>query len=60
MSRSKKIFLLAAIAFFIALTYFTYDFSRRTTFPGSATEPSSGVPSGDSLASDSAAMDTIH
>jgi hypothetical protein len=60
MSRSKKIFLLAAIAFFIALTYFTYDFSRRTTFPGSGARQSSGFSSRDSLASDSAAMDTIH
>jgi hypothetical protein len=35
MSRSKKIFLFIAIIFFGVLIYFSYDFSRRTTFPGS-------------------------
>lgn len=35
MSKSKKIFLGAAIIFFIALFYASYDISTRTTFPGS-------------------------
>ncbi len=35
MSKSKKIFLLAAILFFAILFYASYDISRRTTFPGS-------------------------
>ncbi|MBK8291664.1 MAG: hypothetical protein IPK96_12755 [Flammeovirgaceae bacterium] len=35
MSRSKKIFLFAAVIFFGALIYASYDISSRTTFPGS-------------------------
>lgn len=34
MSRSKKVFLILAVIFFIAMLYFAYDFSSRTTFPG--------------------------
>ena len=60
MSRSKKIFFLVAILFFMLLTYFTYDFSRRTTFPGSRTKTSPRFPFGDSLATDSVDLDTIH
>lgn len=35
MSKSKKIFLAAAIVFFAVLFYASYDISTRTTFPGS-------------------------
>ena len=35
MSRSRKIFLTFAAAFFIMLVYLSYDISSRTTFPGS-------------------------
>jgi hypothetical protein len=35
MSRSKKIFVLVGVLFLIALSYFSYDISSRTTFPGS-------------------------
>lgn len=60
MSRSKKIFFLVAIVFFMLLTYVTYDFSRRTTFPGSEKKPSPHIPAADSLGRDSVAMDTLH
>ncbi len=35
MSRSKKVFLGFAFAFFVMVAYLSYDISRRTTFPGS-------------------------
>jgi hypothetical protein len=35
MTKSKKIFLAAAVAFFGLLFYASYDISTRTTFPGS-------------------------
>lgn len=35
MTRSKKVFLGAAVAFFFFLAWVVYDISRRTTFPGS-------------------------
>jgi hypothetical protein len=35
MTTSKKIFLGAAVVFFILLFYASYDISTRTTFPGS-------------------------
>ena len=35
MTKSKKIFLGAAIIFFALLFYASYDISTRTTFPGS-------------------------
>jgi hypothetical protein len=35
MTRSKKIFLIAFVAFFIVLGYLSYDIGRRTSFPGS-------------------------
>jgi hypothetical protein len=35
MTRSKKIFILAAILFLAALLYASYDISRKTSFPGS-------------------------
>ncbi len=35
MSRSKKIFVLIAVIFILLLLYVSYDFSTRTTFPGS-------------------------
>lgn len=57
MSRSKKIFFLVAIAFFLLLLYVTYDFSRRTTFPGS---PKKSLSTGaDTLQGDSLASDTL-
>lgn len=39
MSRSKKIFITLAIAFFILLMYISYDISTRTTFPGAKPPP---------------------
>jgi hypothetical protein len=35
MSKSKKIFIGIAVAFFVLLFYASYDISKRTTFPGS-------------------------
>jgi hypothetical protein len=35
MTKSKKIFLGAAVGFFTLLFYASYDISTRTTFPGS-------------------------
>jgi hypothetical protein len=35
MTKSKKIFLGAAVMFFTLLFYASYDISTRTTFPGS-------------------------
>jgi hypothetical protein len=35
MSRSKKVFLAFAAAFFLMIAYLSYDISSRTTFPGS-------------------------
>jgi hypothetical protein len=35
MSRSKKIFALAAIVFIAMLLYASYDISKKTSFPGS-------------------------
>jgi hypothetical protein len=35
MTRSKKIFLLAAFVFAVLLIYVSYDIGRRTSFPGS-------------------------
>ena len=35
MKNSKRLFLILAIVFFIAIGYLGYDISNRTTFPGS-------------------------
>jgi hypothetical protein len=35
MSSSKKVFVVIAVAFMLALVYVSYDISRKTTFPGS-------------------------
>jgi regulatory protein YycI of two-component signal transduction system YycFG len=35
MSKSKKIFIVVASIFLIAMIYLGYDISSRTTFPGS-------------------------
>lgn len=35
MTKSKKIFTVLAVVFFILLFYASYDISTRTTFPGS-------------------------
>ncbi len=35
MSRSKKVFLAFAAAFFLMIAYLSYDIGSRTTFPGS-------------------------
>ncbi len=34
MNKSKRIFLFLFVLFMIAIFYFIYDFSKRTTFPG--------------------------
>jgi hypothetical protein len=38
MSRSKKIFLGIGFLFLIGVSYFSYDVSSRTTFPGSKSQ----------------------
>lgn len=38
MTKSKKIFLGAAIVFFMGIGYASYDISSRTTFPGSKSQ----------------------
>lgn len=38
MSKSKKVFVVVAILFFIGLGYISYDISSRTTFPGSKSQ----------------------
>jgi hypothetical protein len=35
MNRSKKVFLILSVVFLLLLFYASYDFSKRTTFPGS-------------------------
>jgi hypothetical protein len=35
MSKSKKLFLVGVVIFVTGMTYFSYDVSKRTTFPGS-------------------------
>jgi len=35
MTRSKKVFAVFALAFFLFLAFVVYDISTRTTFPGS-------------------------
>lgn len=38
MKKSKILFLILALAFLMAIVFFIYDFSRKTTFPGSKKE----------------------
>ncbi len=35
MNRSKKVFVILSVVFLLLLFYASYDFSKRTTFPGS-------------------------
>lgn len=35
MTKSKKLFLLGTFIFILGMAYFSYDVSKRTTFPGS-------------------------
>lgn len=57
MTRSKKIFLGAAILFFIGIAVASYDISRKTTFPGSKSQLKERIKEqyqlGDSLVTDS-------
>ncbi len=55
MTRSKKIFIACAVAFFLALAYMAYDIGSRTTFPGSPhqQQSSDSLSVADSLARDS-------
>lgn len=59
MSRSKKIFFLIAALFIMLLIYVSYDFSRRTTFPGSGKNGSSARHEADTIRKDSVASDTL-
>ncbi|HEX8040367.1 MAG TPA: hypothetical protein VF490_14515 [Chryseosolibacter sp.] len=60
MSRSKKIFFLVAILFFLLLLYVAYDFSTRTTFPGAHKRTGANAPqTPDSLPSDTVTTDTL-
>ncbi|HEY0740518.1 MAG TPA: hypothetical protein VGD40_03615 [Chryseosolibacter sp.] len=38
MSRSKTVFVIAAIVFLFLLAYASYDIASRTTFPGSKSQ----------------------
>lgn len=38
MSRSKRIFLIICVFFFLGLVYLSYDISTKTTFPGSKSQ----------------------
>jgi len=58
MSRSKKIFVGFAIAFFAFLAFISYDISSRTTFPGSKPQLKERLKK-QYLESDSVAKDTI-
>ena len=54
MKKSKLIFVIVSIIFFLIMIFFVYDFARRTTFPGkhadhSATKTSVFSESSDSL-----------
>lgn len=40
MSKSKKIFLIASVIFFIIIALIAYDIASRTSFPGSTTKDS--------------------
>ena len=42
MSKGKKIFLLLAAVFLAMLFYASYDFAKKTTFPGSRDKNNSG------------------
>ena len=57
MSFSKKIFIAAAILFFILLAYASYDISKRTTFPGSKSQLKERIKN-DYLKSDSTKADS--
>jgi hypothetical protein len=35
MSKSKKLFVAGVVVFVLGIAYFSYDVSKRTTFPGS-------------------------
>jgi hypothetical protein len=58
MSRSKKIFVLVGALFLVALGYFSYDISSRTTFPGSKPQLPERLKQ-QFLKSDSVVKDTI-
>ena len=45
-SRSKWIFFVLAVVFFILLGWAVYDFSSRTTFPGSKPGPTDKIMKG--------------
>ena len=45
LKRSKFIFLLIAMLFLMIIMYFVYDFSRKTTFPGSPEKKNNIEPS---------------
>lgn len=54
MKRSKLIFVIVSIVFFLIMIFFVFDFARRTRFPGHHDSPgmtrTSGVSNhGDSL-----------
>lgn len=59
MARSKKIFILLAILFFLFLIFVAYDFSTRTTFPGSHRDTVQAPALRDSVPSDSASENAL-
>jgi len=52
MKRSKKIFLIAAVIFFVMVIFVGYDISRKTTFPGSKKLLRESLAPSDSVKSD--------
>ncbi|MCE2732249.1 MAG: hypothetical protein O9302_06450 [Cyclobacteriaceae bacterium] len=58
MSKSKKIFLTGVFVFVAGMAYFSYDVSRRTTFPGSKPQLKERIKK-QFLEKDSIAIDSI-
>jgi hypothetical protein len=59
MGRSRKIFIICTVVFFLILAYVSYDFSTRTTFPGSK-KPLKETIEKEKTSRDSVSADSIH
>ncbi|HMJ68504.1 MAG TPA: hypothetical protein VK508_06400 [Cyclobacteriaceae bacterium] len=55
MKRSRKIFLIIAAAFLVIVGMISYDFARKTTFPGPKSPATPEKPAADTTRADSAA-----
>lgn len=51
MKKSKVIFLIVLVVFFMTMAFFSYDVSKKTTFPGAKKLPSDSLMSNDTLPS---------